>query len=313
MSAPLSAREQQPDANAVEQWLRGLQARICEALEQADGVGRFGRDDWTRAEGGGGLTRILENGALFERAGVGFSLVHGPRLPPSATAARPELAGRGFRAMGVSLVLHPRNPFVPITHLNVRYLVAEKPDADPVWWFGGGYDLTPCYPFEEDAVHWHRSAKAACDSVSNTIYPRLKKHCDEYFVLKHRANETRGVGGLFCDDWNEGGFGASFALIRAIGDSFLPAYLPIVERRRNMPYGEPERDWQLVRRGRYVEFNLVWDRGTLFGLQSGGRTESILMSMPPEVRWRYDLRPAPGSPEARLLDEFLKPRDWLAT
>lgn len=310
MSAPADPR--QPDAAAVEQWLRGLQTRICEGLERADGAAHFGRDEWTRAEGGGGLTRILENGALFERAGVGFSLVHGPRLPPSASAARPELAGRGFRAMGVSLVLHPRNPFVPTTHLNVRYLVAEKPDADPVWWFGGGYDLTPYYPFEEDAVHWHRSAKAACDSVGESIYPRLKKHCDDYFVLKHRG-ETRGVGGLFCDDWSEGGFAASFALIRAIGDSFLPAYLPIVERRRDTAYGEAQRDWQLVRRGRYVEFNLVWDRGTLFGLQSGGRTESILMSMPPEVRWRYDLKPASGSPEARLIDEFLKPRDWLAT
>ena len=300
-----------PDAQAVEQWLRGLQSRICEGLGQADGRATFGADQWTRAEGGGGLTRILEDGALFERAGVGFSLVHGPRLPPSASAARPELAGRGFRAMGVSLVLHPRNPHVPTTHLNVRYLVAEKDGAPPVWWFGGGYDLTPYYPYESDCAHWHGTARAACDLVGPTIYPRLKQHCDEYFFLRHRG-ETRGIGGLFCDDWSEGGFAASFSLIRAIGDSFLPAYLPIVERRRETPYGDRERHWQLVRRGRYVEFNLVWDRGTLFGLQSGGRTESILMSMPPEVRWRYDFRPEPGSPEARLLDEFLKPRDWLA-
>jgi coproporphyrinogen III oxidase len=299
-----------PDARAVEQWLRGLQARICEGLEQADGRARFGSDTWVRAEGGGGLSRILEDGALFERAGVGFSLVHGPRLPPSASAIRPELAGRGFSAMGVSLVLHPRNPHVPTTHLNVRYLVAEKEGAPPVWWFGGGYDLTPYYPYESDAAHWHGTARAACERVGPTVYPRLKQHCDEYFFLKHRG-ETRGIGGVFFDDWNEGGFAASFALVRAIGDSFLTAYLPIVERRRDTPYGERERHWQLVRRGRYVEFNLVWDRGTLFGLQSGGRTESILMSMPPEVRWRYDFRPEPGSPEARLVEEFLKPRDWL--
>ncbi|MGQ0698031.1 MAG: oxygen-dependent coproporphyrinogen oxidase [Panacagrimonas sp.] len=306
----MNAPQDQPDADAVETWLHGLQDRICAALEQVDGTHRFGRDEWVRAEGGGGVTRILENGSVFERAGVGFSLVHGPRLPPSASAARPELAGRGFRAMGVSLVLHPRNPYAPTTHLNVRYLVAEKPGADPVWWFGGGYDLTPYYPFEEDAVHWHRSAKTACDSVSETIYPRLKKHCDEYFFLKHRG-ETRGIGGLFCDDWSENGFDASFRLIRAIGDSFLPAYLPIVELRRDTPCGERERNWQLVRRGRYVEFNLVWDRGTLFGLQSGGRSESILMSMPPEVRWRYDLHPEPGSHEAALIADFLRPRDWL--
>lgn len=304
------------DSLLVETWLRGLQDRICTALEAADGSACFGRDQWTRAEGGGGISRILEGGALFERAGVGFSLVSGPSLPPSATAARPELVGRGFRAMGVSLVLHPRNPHVPTTHLNVRYLVAERnergsdPNDAPVWWFGGGYDLTPYYPVREDVEHWHRTARAACASVSDAIYPRLKEWCDRYFFLKHR-NETRGVGGLFCDDWHEGGFDASFALIRAIGDSFLPAYLPIVERRRDTSYGERERDWQLVRRGRYVEFNLVWDRGTLFGLQSGGRSESILMSMPPEVRWRYDHRPAPGSPEADLIDNYLRPRDWL--
>ncbi|MGQ0618714.1 MAG: oxygen-dependent coproporphyrinogen oxidase [Panacagrimonas sp.] len=298
------------DFASVESWLRDLQDRICTALEQADGSARFGRDEWVRAEGGGGISRILEGGALFERAGVGFSQVHGSRLPPSATAARPELAGRGFRAMGVSLVLHPRNPFVPTTHLNVRSLLAERADAEPVWWFGGGYDLTPYYPFEEDVRHWHQTARAACEPSGAEIYPRLKKWCDDYFFLKHR-NETRGVGGLFCDDWTQGGFDASFDLIRAIGESFLPAYLPIVERRRHTPYGERERDWQLIRRGRYVEFNLVWDRGTLFGLQSGGRTESILMSMPPEARWRYDHRPAPGTPEAELVGRFLRPQEWL--
>lgn len=308
-----------PDSSVVEAWLRGLQTRICEGLEQADGTARFSRDNWARAEGGGGISRILEGGALFERAGVGFSLVHGPRLPPSATAARPELVGRGFRAMGVSLVLHPRNPYIPTTHLNVRYLVAEHPAPPPeatdavasvpVWWFGGGYDLTPYYPFEDDVRHWHRTARAACEPSGVEVYPRLKRWCDDYFFLKHRQ-ETRGVGGLFCDDWTQGGFDASFALIRAIGDSFLPAYLPIVERRRNTPYGERERDWQLVRRGRYVEFNLVWDRGTLFGLQSGGRTESILMSMPPEARWRYDHHPEPGSAEAELCERFLKPGEW---
>lgn len=303
-----------PDVPAVEAWLRGLQDRICAALEARDGAARFRSDTWRKPPDstlrGNGDTRILEGGAVFERAGVALSLVDGDRLPPSATAARPELSGRGFRAMGVSLVLHPRNPYVPTTHLNVRYLVAEKAGAAPVWWFGGGYDLTPYYPFKEDAVHWHQTARDACDAVNESIYPRLKRHCDEYFYLKHRG-ETRGIGGLFCDDWNENGFAASFALIRAIGDSFLPAYLPIVERRTRTPYGERERDWQLLRRGRYVEFNLVWDRGTLFGLQSGGRSESILMSMPPEVRWRYDAQPEPGSPEAELLRDYLRPRDWL--
>lgn len=298
------------DLASVELWLRDLQERICTALEQTDGSACFGRDEWTRIEGGGGVSRILEAGTLFERAGVGFSLVHGPRLPPSATAARPELAGRGFRAMGVSVVLHPRNPYVPTTHLNVRSLLAERPDAEPIWWFGGGYDLTPYYGFDEDVRHWHRTARAACEPSGPEIYPRLKKWCDEYFFLKHR-NETRGVGGLFCDDWTQGGLAASFALIRAIGESFLPAYLPIVERRRNTPYGERERNWQLLRRGRYVEFNLVWDRGTLFGLQSGGRTESILMSMPPEVRWRYDHLPEPGTPEAELGERFLRVQEWL--
>ena len=311
----MSAHNDVVDAAAVEAWLRGLQNQICNALEAQDGAARFRSDTWNKPPGsllrGNGDTRILEGGAVFERAGVAFSLVSGDRLPPSATASRPELVGRGFRAMGVSLVLHPRNPYVPTTHLNVRYLIAEKAGVQPVWWFGGGYDLTPFYPFMEDAVHWHRTARHACDSIEPSIWPRLKKTCDEYFVLKHRG-ETRGVGGLFCDDWSENGFAASFGLIRAIGESFLPAYLPIVERRHAMPYGERERDWQLIRRGRYVEFNLVWDRGTLFGLQSGGRSESILMSMPPEVRWRYDVQPAPGSPEAELISDYLRPRDWLS-
>lgn len=294
----------------VERWLQAFQERLCASLESLDGSARFGRDPWERAEGGGGVSRILEGGDLFERAGVGYSLVHGDRLPPSASAARPELAGRGFKAMGVSLVLHPRNPYVPTTHLNVRFLVAEKSGEAPVWWFGGGYDLTPYYPFEEDAVHWHQTAKTACDGIDPGIYPQLKQRCDEYFYLKHRK-ETRGIGGLFCDDWTLGGFHQSFALIRAIGDSFLPAYLPIVERRRGRAYGETQRDWQLIRRGRYVEFNLVWDRGTLFGLQSGGRSESILMSMPPEVRWRYEFVPLAGSPEEELIHHYLQPRDWL--
>ncbi|MGB0956332.1 MAG: oxygen-dependent coproporphyrinogen oxidase, partial [Panacagrimonas sp.] len=246
-------------------------------------------------------------GGLFERAGVAFSKVQGDALPPSATAARPELSGRGFCAVGVSLVLHPRNPYVPTTHLNVRFLTAEKPGAAPVWWFGGGYDLTPYYGFVEDAQHWHRTAR---DAVSEAIYPQLKQSCDDYFFLAHR-DEARGIGGIFFDDWNQGGFAESFGLIQAVGDSFLPAYLPIVERRRNTAYGERQRNWQLMRRGRYVEFNLVWDRGTHFGLQSGGRSQSILMSMPPQVSWRYDDAPPPGTPEAELLQEFLKPRQWI--
>ena len=306
------------NAEAVEHWLRGLQSRICEALETLDPSVRFEADPWQRQAsdapggpsfGGEGITRIAEGGEVFERGGVGLSVVEGAALPPSASAARPELAGRSFRAMGVSLVIHPRNPYVPTTHLNVRFLLAEAAGQAPVWWFGGGYDLTPYYPFEEDARHWHRTAREACARLSPELYPRLKRQCDEYFFLRHRQ-ETRGVGGLFCDDWREGGFEQSFALIQAIGDSFLPAYVPIVERRRDTPYGESQRHWQLLRRGRYVEFNLVQDRGTLFGLQSGGRVESILMSMPPEVRWRYDFNPAPGSAEETLLTQYLRPRDW---
>ena len=302
------------DARAVESYLRGLQDRICHELERLDGEARFVADPWQRDEGGGGggggVSRILSDGAVFERAGVGFSDVYGSHLPPSASAARPELAGRGFRAMGVSLVIHPRNPYVPTAHANVRFFIAEKPGEDPVWWFGGGFDLTPYYGFEDDVRHWHRQAQAACAPFGEHVHPRLKSWCDDYFHLKHR-NEPRGVGGLFFDDWQEGGFDQAFGLMRSVGDHFLPAYVPIVERRAALPYGEREREWQALRRGRYVEFNLVWDRGTLFGLQSGGRTESILMSMPPQVAWRYRHEPAPASPEAELLERFLKVRDWV--
>ena len=298
---------------AVETYLRDLQARICSALEAADGSKKFLADAWRKPDDaplrGDGVTRILEGGELFERAGVGFSLVAGDKLPPSASANRPELAGRGFRAMGVSLVLHPRNPYIPTAHANVRFFVAEKPGEEPVWWFGGGFDLTPYYVFEEDARHWHSVARNACAASGDGVYERLKRQCDDYFVLKHRG-ETRGVGGLFFDDWHEGGFDASFGLMRSVGDGFLDAYLPIVERRRELAYGERERAWQLYRRGRYVEFNLVFDRGTLFGLQSGGRTESILMSMPPLASWQYRHEPEAGSAEAALA-QYLSPRDWL--
>lgn len=293
----------------MEVFLRDLQDRICAALEAADGRARFAEDIWQRAEGGGGRSRVLKNGALFEQAGVGFSLVHGERMPPSATAHRPELAGRRWSALGVSLVLHPVNPHVPTTHMNVRYFEAVKPDAEPVWWFGGGFDLTPFYPVDEDVRHWHRTARDVCAPFGDDIYPRYKRWCDEYFFLKHR-NETRGVGGIFFDDLNDGGFERAFDLTRSVGNAFLPAYLPIVERRRDTPYGDTEREFQLYRRGRYVEFNLVWDRGTLFGLQSGGRTESILMSLPPRVRFEYMYQPQPGSAEA-LLAEYLVPRDWV--
>jgi coproporphyrinogen III oxidase len=278
-------------------------------LEELEGR-PFRRDGWERPEGGGGLSCLIEEGDLLERAGVNFSHVMGSKLPPSASASRPELAGRSFQAMGVSLVLHPRNPYVPTVHMNVRLFVAEQPAAQPVWWFGGGMDLTPYYPFEEDAVHFHRTCKQALDPLGPQYHPRFKKWCDEYFYLKHRQ-EPRGVGGVFFDDFHEGGFDFAFQLMRSVGDHFLPAYAPIVERRRNLPYGERERDFQAYRRGRYVEFNLVCDRGTLFGLQSGGRTESILMSLPPVVKWRYDWHPQPGSQEDRLYKEFLKPRDWV--
>jgi coproporphyrinogen III oxidase len=296
------------DTEAVSTYLTGLQARIVSALEAVDG-GSFRADRWSRPEGGGGLTRIIEEGGVFERAGVGYSRVQGPKLPPSASANRPELAGRSFDAMGVSLVLHPRNPYCPTVHMNVRCFVALKPGEDPVWWFGGGMDLTPYYGFEEDARHFHSTCKAALAPFGAALHPRFKKWCDEYFYLKHRK-EPRGVGGIFFDDYAEGGFDASFAMMQGVGDHFLAAYLPILEKRKDSAYTERERGFQAYRRGRYVEFNLVWDRGTLFGLQSGGRTESILMSMPPVVRWQYDWAPDAGSPEERLYSEFLITRDW---
>ncbi|MEJ2508253.1 MAG: oxygen-dependent coproporphyrinogen oxidase [Gammaproteobacteria bacterium] len=302
----------EPDVQAVKAYLLDLQDRICSALEAEDGQATFAEDAWEReAGGGGGRSRVMAGGAVFEQAGINFSHVHGPGLPASATAHRPELAGRSFEALGVSLVIHPHNPYVPTSHANVRFFNAEKPDADPVWWFGGGFDLTPYYAEQEDVVHWHRTAKAACDPFGEDVYPRYKHWCDEYFFIKHR-NEPRGVGGLFFDDLNEWGFERSFEFMRSVGDHYIPAYLPIVQRRREIEYGERERDFQLYRRGRYVEFNLVYDRGTLFGLQTGGRTESILMSLPPLVKWRYNWSPEPGTPEARLYEYYLKPRDWLA-
>jgi coproporphyrinogen III oxidase len=300
----------QPDKNAVRDYLVGLQARITERVAEVDGGAVFRADTWQRPGGGGGESRLLRDGALLEQAGVGFSHVMGAGLPPSATQQRPELAGASFEAMGVSLVFHPKNPYVPTTHMNVRFFIAEKEGHAPVWWFGGGFDLTPYYPFLEDVRSWHAVAKQACHPFGPDVYPRYKQWCDDYFYLKHRE-ETRGVGGLFFDDLAEGGFDRAFALQRAVGDAFLDAYLPIVERRRHTPYGERERNFQLYRRGRYVEFNLVFDRGTLFGLQSGGRTESILMSLPPLVRWEYDWHPEVGSPEELLYRDFLRPRDWL--
>jgi coproporphyrinogen III oxidase len=298
----------------VRTWLLGLQQRICDAIEAEDGQGRFITDTWRKGPEeklqGEGITRLLEEGALMERAGVGFSHVRGAALPPSATQHRPEVAGAPFEAMGVSLVLHPRNPYVPTVHMNVRMLAAGRAGETPVTWFGGGMDLTPYYGFEDDAAHFHRTNRDALAPFGDDKYPRFKKWCDEYFFLKHRG-EPRGIGGVFFDDFSELGFGRSFAMQRAVGDAFLDAYLPIVRRRRELPYGERERDFQAVRRGRYVEFNLVWDRGTLFGLQSGGRTESILMSLPPVVKWRYDWKPADGTPEARLHSDFLRPRDWV--
>ncbi|HSN87984.1 MAG TPA: oxygen-dependent coproporphyrinogen oxidase [Thermoanaerobaculia bacterium] len=293
----------------VRAYLLDLQDRICTAVEAIDGTARFQEEQWERAEGGGGRSRVLADGAVFEQAGVGFSHVFGPGLPASATAHRPDLAGRSFEAAGVSLVFHPRNPYAPTTHMNVRFFRAEKPGHEDVWWFGGGFDLTPYYGFEEDAVHFHQTARAACEPFGPEVYPRFKQWCDEYFYLRHR-NEPRGVGGIFFDDLHEWGFERTFAFLRSVGDHFVPAYRAIVERRKDTPHGERERDFQLYRRGRYVEFNLVWDRGTLFGLQTGGRTESILMSLPPLVKWRYNWRPEPGTPEARLYEEFLRPRDW---
>lgn len=295
---------------AVQQFLQQLQDSICSSLESADGKAKFVEDAWQREEGGGGKSRVLTGGAVFEQAGVNYSHVFGANMPASATAHRPELAGRSFNACGVSLVIHPNNPYLPTTHANVRFFIAEKAGEQPVWWFGGGFDLTPYYPFEEDVVHWHQTAKDAVDPFGEQYYPAYKKWCDEYFYLKHRG-ETRGVGGLFFDDLNQPGFDTSFALMRAVGEAFVPAYLPIVEKRKATAYGERERQFQLYRRGRYVEFNLVYDRGTLFGLQSGGRTESILMSMPPLVRWQYGFQPEADSAEAQLYQRYLKPQDWL--
>jgi len=299
-----------PDGAAVRAYLVALQERITSALETLDGAGRFGRDAWSRPGGGGGESRVLKNGAVLEQGGVGYSYVTGERLPPSATLARPELADSPFEAMGVSLVLHPGNPYVPSTHLNVRFLMATPRTAAPVWWFGGGFDLTPYYPFDEDVRHWHEIARAACVQFGPSVYRQYKEACDRYFYLPHRG-ETRGVGGLFFDDLNAWGFARCFEFLRSVGDAFLDAYLPIAERRRALPFGERERRFQLYRRGRYVEFNLALDRGTQFGLQSGGRAESILMSLPPLVRFEYDWHPDPGSPEERLYREYLRPRDWL--
>lgn len=299
-----------PDISAVKQYLLNLQDEICNALEALDGQATFMEDAWQREQGGGGRTRVISNGAVFEKGGVNFSHVHGDKLPPSASASRPELAGRSFEAMGVSLVIHPHNPYVPTSHANVRFFIAEKEGEEPIWWFGGGFDLTPYYGNDEDCRSWHQAAKDACDPFGAEVYPHFKKWCDDYFHLKHR-DEPRGIGGLFFDDLNEGGFDHCFALMQSIGNAYAPAYAPIVERRKAMEYGERQRDFQLHRRGRYVEFNLVFDRGTLFGLQSGGRTESILMSMPPEVRWSYDWQPEPGTEEAKLYERYLKPTDWL--
>lgn len=295
----------------VVQYLHALQDRICEALQGADGSGAFTEDSWEYDQGGGGRSRVLGGtGGVFEKVGVNFSHVRGGALPESATARRPALAGRDFHAAGVSLVAHPLNPYVPTSHMNVRFIVTGLETDSPVWWFGGGFDLTPFYPFREDVEHWHRIARQACEPFGADVYPRFKQWCDEYFYIKHRS-ETRGVGGLFFDDLNEWEFDRCFEFMRSVGDHYLPAYLPIVEWRRDQPYAERERQWQLYRRGRYVEFNLVYDRGTLFGLQSGGRVESILMSMPPLAAWRYGYTPEPGSPEADLVNHYLAARDWL--
>ncbi len=298
------------DKHAVKAFLLSLQDNICNALQAVDGKAEFEEDSWTRAEGGGGRSRVITEGAVIEKGGVNFSHVHGTQMPASATAHRPELAGRGFEAMGVSLVIHPENPYAPTSHANVRFFIAEKEGEEPVWWFGGGFDLTPYYGFDEDCVYWHQTAKDACDPFGDDVYPRFKKWCDEYFYLKHR-DEPRGVGGLFFDDLNDWGFEKSFAFTQAVGNAYSQAICPILEKRKATPYGEREKQFQLYRRGRYVEFNLVFDRGTLFGLQTGGRTESILMSLPPLVRWEYNYQPEAGSEEAKLTDYFLEHRDWV--
>ena len=307
----MSDQLDRPDIEAVKAYLLLLQDRICDALAKVDGEGSFEEDAWDREQGGGGRTRVISEGGVFEKGGVNFSHVFGESMPASTTAHRPELAGRSFQAMGVSLVMHPRNPHIPTSHANVRFFIAEKEGEAPVWWFGGGFDLTPYYGNDEDCRHWHQVAKDACDPFGDEFYPRYKQWCDDYFYLKHR-NEPRGVGGLFFDDLNELGFEQSFALMQSIGNAYIEAYTPIVERRKPEPFTEAEREFQAYRRGRYVEFNLVFDRGTLFGLQSGGRTESILMSLPPVVRWGYDWKPEPDSREERLYTHYLQPKDWLS-
>ena len=297
--------------DSVSTYLTGLQDNITEAVIALDPSASLTEDSWQREAGGGGRSRVFSGGSVLEQAGINFSHVFGENLPPSATAGRENLAGRSFQAMGVSLVFHPNNPFVPTTHCNVRFFVAEKPGADPVWWFGGGFDLTPYYGNKEDCKHWHQVAKNACDPFGEDHYPKYKKWCDEYFFIKHR-NEPRGIGGVFFDDYNEQGFQHSFAFMQSVGNAFLPAYVPILERRKNTPHSNTQREFQLYRRGRYVEFNLVLDRGTLFGLQSGGRVESILMSLPPLVRWQYNYTPEPGSAESELTDYYLQSRDWIS-
>ena len=299
------------DIDRVRDYLQDLQTSITDELQQIDGKSAFEIDTWQRDAGGGGRSMVLRDGDVFEQAGVNYSEVHGSELPASASAHRPELAGRRFQAMGVSLVIHPYNPYIPTSHANVRFFVAEKPGEDPIWWFGGGFDLTPYYGFKSDCEHWHRIARQACEAFGPTRYAEYKKWCDDYFYLKHRE-EARGIGGLFFDDLNEPDFEQAFAFMRSVGDHYLPAYTPIVERHKNDAFGGREKQFQWYRRGRYVEFNLVYDRGTLFGLQSGGRTESILMSLPPVVNWRYNYQPEAGSAEAELTDYYLKPRDWLA-
>ncbi len=298
------------DISSVKNYLLDLQDKICAELEVADTRQNFRTDQWVRDCGGGGRTRVMVNGSVIEKAGVNFSHVYGEKLPVSATAARPELEGRSFQAMGVSLVIHPTNPYVPTTHMNVRFFVAEKEGKNPVWWFGGGFDLTPYYAFEEDCVHWHQVAKQACSSLGVDAYRKYKKWCDEYFFIKHR-NEPRGIGGLFFDDLNEPGFEKSFEFTRSVGEHFVPAYIPILNKRKNQVFTEKEKQFQKIRRGRYVEFNLVYDRGTLFGLQTGGRTESILMSLPSDVGWDYNWQPEPGSEEEKLTSYYLKARDWI--
>lgn len=302
----------QINIDQVVEFLKSLQDQICNALEAADGSGKFIEDNWQRAEGGGGRTRVLTNGTVIEQGGVNFSTVSGNKLPPSATAHRPELAGRTWQACGVSLVIHPKNPHIPTSHANVRFFIAEKEGEDPVWWFGGGFDLTPFYPVEEDVIHWHQTAADLCNPFGENVYADHKKWCDEYFYLKHR-DETRGVGGLFFDDLNEWDFDTCLNYIKAVGQGFIDAYVPIINKRKDTPFTEHQRQFQLYRRGRYVEFNLVFDRGTLFGLQSGGRTESILMSMPPLARWEYNFHPEENSAEAKLYERYLKPQNWLTS